>query len=62
MYIHGQKLSSWASSLGWVAGNTEARWDDVLARSFLQVGKEDFSVRAGLGEEGQTGFPSLSRE
>lgn len=53
MSTFGQKLSPFAGTLGWVAGNAEARSDDMLAGVF--------SLWVGLGEEEQTGFPTLCR-
>jgi hypothetical protein len=47
--IHGQKPNPWAGTLGWFAGNTQMRSDDMLAGSFLQV----------EGGDGKMGFPSL---
>lgn len=56
--IHGQKLSPWAGTLGWVAGNREMSdiCDDLLAGFFFKV-----SLVVRLGEGGQTGFSSLCR-
>ena len=37
MFTHGQKLSPWVGTLGWVAKNTEVRGNEALAQS-MQVG------------------------
>ena len=50
---HGQKLTSWVGTLGWVAGKKREQ------RSFVSLGV--FSVRAGLGDGGQSGILSLGR-
>lgn len=47
-------------TLGGTARNSDTRNDDVLALNFLCVGGGVFSELAGLGEEGQTGFPLAS--
>lgn len=59
--IHGQKLSPWAGTLGWVAENREMsdKCDDLLAGVFFK--RRGVSVAVGLGEGGQTGFSSLCR-
>lgn len=52
-------MENWAPV--WVMGNVDRRSDALSGWSFLQTGREVFSVRKRLGEGGQKGFPSLGR-
>lgn len=61
--IHGQKLSPWVSTHGWVARSTEMRSDGMLAQSFLQVDRVVcFFFPCGVGGRSTDGVYQLVQE